>query len=98
MSAPSAERDTAVEHDSARQRFTVCVQGHEAGVDYELRDGSMVITHTRVPAPIEGRGLASQLTRAAFDHARAAGWKVRPACSYATAWAGRHPEYQSLLD
>ena len=98
MSTPSVDSATAVEHDSARQRFSLRVDGHEAGVDYELRDGSMVITHTGVPAAIERRGLASQLTRAAFEHARAAGWKVRPACTYAAAWARRHPEYQSLLD
>lgn len=98
MSAPSTDSDAAVAHDSARRRFTLRVEGHEAGLDYELRDGSMVITHTGVPPAVEGRGLASQLTRAAFEHARAAGWKVRPACTYAAAWARRHPEYQSLLD
>ena len=97
MSAPSTVSDTAVAHDSARRRFTLRVEGHEAGLDYELREASMVITHTGVPSAVEGRGLASQLTRAAFEHARAAGWKVRPACTYAANWAKRHPEYQSLL-
>ena len=98
MSAPSADSAHSIEHAAARQRFFLRVEGHEAGLDYQLREGVMTITHTGVPAAVEGRGLASQLTRAAFEHARTAGWKVRPACSYAAAWARRHPEYQSLLD
>jgi len=43
-----------------------------------------------------GRGIAGQLTRAAFEHAKAQGWTVRPECSYAAAWAERHPEYSDL--
>jgi predicted GNAT family acetyltransferase len=86
-----------VHHDPAAHRFTISVDGHEAELDYKVRDGWMVITHTGVPAPIEDRGLASQLTRAAFEHAREQGWNVRPACPYSAAWAERHPEYSQLL-
>jgi len=86
-----------VHHDPAAHRFTTTVDGHEAGLDYQLQDGWMVITHTGVPPVIEGRGVASQLTRAAFEHARGQGWKVRPTCSYAAAWAKRHQEYQQQL-
>ena len=88
---------TSIHHDPEALRFTTTVDGHEAGVDYEWQDGWMVITHTSVPAAIAGRGVASQLTRAAFDHARGQGWRVRPACTYAAAWAERHPEYSQLL-
>lgn len=97
MSATPAAPAIEVGHDPAARRFSALADGHEAGLDYRLQDGGMVITHTRVPTPIEGRGIASQLTRAAFEHARREGWKVRPACTYAVAWAKRHPEYQSLL-
>lgn len=87
-----------VGHDPSARRFTLWFDGHEAGLDYQLQGGWMVITHTGVPSAIEGRGVASQLTRAAFEHARGQGWKVRPACTYAASWTKRHPEYQSLLD
>jgi predicted GNAT family acetyltransferase len=40
--------------------------------------------------------LAGALVHAAMDTARAEGWKVVPACSYASAWAQRHPEYDDL--
>ncbi|MGH8077048.1 MAG: GNAT family N-acetyltransferase [Lysobacter sp.] len=86
-----------VHHDPAAHRFTMTVDGHEAGLDYQLQEGWMMITHTSVPQPIVGRGIASKLTRAAFEHAREQGWNVRPACSYAAAWVERHPEYNQLL-
>jgi predicted GNAT family acetyltransferase len=34
--------------------------------------------------------------QAAFDHAREAGLKVDPRCSYSDAWIQRHPDYQDL--
>ncbi|RMH94535.1 N-acetyltransferase [Lysobacter pythonis] len=85
-----------IRHDPAGQCFSIETDGETARLDYE-RDGSvMVITHTVVPPAIGGRGIAGQLVRAALDHARAEGWKVRPACSYADGWMSRHPQYASL--
>mgnify|MGYP001153620485 CR=1 FL=1 len=91
-------QDTAIDvrHDAARHRFSTLVDGVEAYVEYEPEDGALAITHTIVPAPISGRGIAASLVRAAVDHARALGLKVRPACSYAAAWLRRHPEYGDL--
>ncbi|ROU05714.1 GNAT family N-acetyltransferase [Lysobacter enzymogenes] len=86
-----------VNHDPAQQRFTTVVDGVEAELEYQLRGDQLVIAHTGVPEAIGGRGIASDLVRAAFEYARQAGYKVRPACSYAAAWAERHPEYSQLL-
>lgn len=84
-------------HDNATHQFTVDVDGHRGNLDYTLRDGVMTITHTGVPAPIGGRGIAAELTRAALDAARREGWKVMPACAYAAAFFRRHPEFADLL-
>ena len=89
--------DVRVEHDCAGRRFHALVEGHRAVVDYRLADGVMTITHTGVPAAIEGRGVASELTRAAVNTARAEGWKVEAQCAYAAAWLRRHKDYADLL-
>jgi len=91
--APAAPM--AIKHDG--HRFVASVDGVQARLHYRLEGERMVITHTAVPEAIAGRGVAGQLTRAAFEHARAKGWKVRPACAYAAGWAERHPEYGALL-
>jgi predicted GNAT family acetyltransferase len=87
-----------IRHDTAARCFKASLDGHDAAVEYDLLDGRMVITHTRVPDGISGRGVASRLTRAAFEHARQTGLRVRPMCSYAAGWIERHPDYRALLD
>lgn len=86
-----------VKHDADARRFAVAVDGHEGEVDYEMDGDVMVLTHTLVPEAIGGRGVAGALVKAAFDHARAQGLKVRPQCSYAAAWAKRHDDVADLL-
>jgi predicted GNAT family acetyltransferase len=81
-----------VEHQPANRRFTTMVDGEEAVLDYTLAAGVMTITHTGVPKPIEGRGIAGQLMREALNAARVNGWRVVPACSYAAAYMDKHPE------
>jgi uncharacterized protein len=86
-----------IEHLAERGRFQAIVDGLVCMADYRLIDGVMVITHTEVAPALEGRGIAGALVQAALDHARAAGLKVRPACSYARAYLKRHPESADLL-
>lgn len=86
----------AIEHEPGRG-FHVDVNGHRSELHYTLSGGRMAITHTQVPDALRGRGIAGQLVRAAFDRARAEGWTVAPQCSYAAAWAERHPEVGDLL-
>lgn len=96
MSANQDTTQTAITHDGQGHRFVTSANGHEASVEYELGDGVMTITHTLVPKEIGGRGIAGHLVRAAMDHARAAGLKVVPQCSYADSWLQRHPDYAGL--
>ena len=88
-----------IHHDSSEKRFTTEVDGQVAELTYQLVGGQqMVIDHTGVPAPIGGRGIAAELVKAALEHARAQGWSVRPACSYAEAYIRRHPHYADLVE
>ena len=83
-------------HDSADHRFSVDVDGVNCELDYRLAGSVMTIIHTGVPERVAGRGIASQLMMAALDSARAAGWKVLPACSFAVAFMRKHPEFEDL--
>jgi len=83
-------------HDEAASRFEVVVDGLRCVVDYR-RTGTVVdLHHTGVPRPLEGRGIAAALVRAALDWAAAQGLKVRPSCSYVRVYMQRHPETQGL--
>ncbi|KHM94567.1 N-acetyltransferase [Xanthomonas vesicatoria] len=85
------------EHDPSQQRFVVDSEGHRAELVYRIESARMTITHTLVPDAIAGRGIAAVLVEAALQHARDAGLKVVPACSYAAAYVRRHQQFQDLL-
>lgn len=88
---------TDIQHDTAARRFIASIGDHRAELEYELDGDRMLITHTRVPNAISGRGIAGDLTRAAFEHARERSLGVVPQCPYAAGWVQRHPEYSPLL-
>ena len=84
-------------HEPMQGRFVARVDAMDCEVGYRLEGDVMVIFHTRVPPPLEGRGIAAQLVAAALAYARDAGWQVRPTCSYVRAYIRRHPVTQDLL-
>jgi len=86
-----------VEHDLQRHRFQARIQGYLALLDYQIKRRQMVITHTEVPEPIAGRGIAGELTKVALRYAREQKLKVVPACGYAEHFFEKHTEYDDLL-
>lgn len=97
MIEPTSADAPVIRHDRDIHRFATTVDGAKAYLDYRLEDRLMVVTHTWVPDEIGGRGIASRLVQAAFEHAREAGLRVRPDCPYVAAWSKRHPESHALL-
>jgi uncharacterized protein len=85
-------RPAEIDHDATARRFTTTVDAEQAVLEYTLAAGVMTITHTGVPRPIEGRGIAAALMREALATARRHGWRVVPACSYAAAYLAKHPD------
>jgi predicted GNAT family acetyltransferase len=73
-------------------RFEATVEGHLCVLDYRLEGSTVFMTHVGVPPPVEGRGIAGELTQTAVAWARAEGLEIVAACPYVAAWMGRHPE------
>lgn len=86
-----------VRDNRAEQEFEFDLDGHRAIAAYQREGSRIVFTHTVVPPPIEGRGVASKLIRAALDSARDQGLKVIPQCPFVAAYITKHPEYRDLL-
>lgn len=86
-----------IRHDTANQLFVATVDGYDCELEYRLQGKIMSITHTGVPSPVGGRGIAALLTKFAVETAEKQHWKIDPACAYAEAWFKRNPEYAHLL-
>jgi len=86
-----------IRHNAAAKRFEATIDKLLCRCDYRMHGNTMMLVHTEVPPQLEGRGFASTLVRAAFEHAKQNGWDVLPVCSFVAAWARRHPEVEPLL-
>jgi uncharacterized protein len=78
--------DVDVKHLPDLDCFEAEVDGSTAFLTYERQGDTVAMTHTIVPAPIEGRGVAARLTRTAVEWARSEGLQIDPQCSYVRAW------------
>lgn len=90
--------EVLVRHNPLASRFETEVDGRLARCDYRMHDGVMHLVHTEVPPALEGRGIGAALVRAALEHASAGRLRVRPRCSFVSAYLARHPEFSRLLD
>lgn len=88
--------DFKITHNKDTLRFETEVEGFTASIEYLLKDNTINILHTRVPRPIEGKGIAAALTKYVLEYAKETRLKVIPTCSYTQAYVERHNEYKAL--
>lgn len=87
-----------VRHDTAAHRFAADVEGGTAELEYDLRDGDIVFTHTFVPEAARGQDVGSALVEAGLDHARENDLRVVPQCPFVVGYLERHPEARGLTE
>jgi predicted GNAT family acetyltransferase len=82
-----------------RFRYEIVVDGAVAGfLQYSMRGGRLILVHTEISDEFSGRGLATQLVRAALDDARQRKLSIVPICPFVEGYIERHPEYGDLVD
>jgi predicted GNAT family acetyltransferase len=90
---------TEVVQDASMNRFDLLVDGESAGrLDYQVRENTIVLTHTEVDPDRREEGLGGELVRGALNLIRAeTDYRVVPSCPYAADWIEKHPDYEDLL-
>jgi len=83
----------AVRHNQAQSRYEMDTEHGLAIAVYRRQGDRAIFTHTEVPRADEGKGLGSQLVRAALDDTRRQGLAIVAACSFVAAFLQRHSEY-----
>lgn len=87
-----------VRDNTARSRFETEIDGLTAILEYTQVDGGIVVAHTEVPPPLEGRGIASAMFQALLAAARRKKRRVIPVCPAFARYLQRHPETHDLVD
>jgi uncharacterized protein len=86
-----------VQHNKARSRYEVEVDGKLAMLVYRDTDGMRYYLHTEVPPELEGHGIASTLAKTALDEAQAEHLTIVPLCPFVRSYIQRHQQYQPLV-
>ena len=89
--------NVTVSHNEDAQLFELHIDGLRALLTYRLFQDRIVLTHTEVPEPLEGHGLAARLARSALDFARSNHLRVVSLCPYVSNFIRKHAEYQDLV-
>ena len=89
----------AVQHDAAKQEFTLTKAGHTGELAYARpAGGSIDFTHAFVEEALRGQGVADELARAALAFAHQEKLNVKTSCTFMAGFVSRHPaEYADLL-
>jgi uncharacterized protein len=89
---------TSFHQNKHRHRFELPVDEKIAFVEYQtIDDETIVLTHTEVPAELEGQGIGSALVKQVLEFASDHNLSIVPACPFVKAYIQRHPEWQRLL-
>lgn len=87
-----------VEDNPARRRFEILVDGSLAGfAAYDLRQDTVVFTHTEIDPRFRDKGVGGALARGALDQVGERGDRVVAECSFIAGFIARHPQYEELL-
>jgi uncharacterized protein len=79
-------------------RFEMIVDGKISYIEYILARNKIILTHTEVPAQLEGKGVASAMIKKTLKHIEETGRKLVPLCPFVAAYVKRHPEWEKILD
>lgn len=87
-----------IEHDEARQRFTLDREGQASYLSYRRLDsGTVDFVSTYTPPALRGRGLAARIVEHALGWAEAEGLKVVPTCWFVAEYVERDPAWKRIL-
>jgi predicted GNAT family acetyltransferase len=90
--------DLAVRDNQDRKRFEAQIEDHWAFIDYILTRDIIYLTHTEVPAQLEGRGIGSGLIEKVLKQLQQRGLKIAPLCPFVAAYIKKHPHWKELVD
>ncbi|WP_299823958.1 GNAT family N-acetyltransferase [uncultured Pontibacter sp.] len=86
-----------IDHEKDDQQFTIKLGDDDAELAYTLpEEGIICFTHTYVPEPERGKGLAAKLIEKGIAYAREQNYKVQAQCPAVAKYLKAHPEHDDI--
>jgi uncharacterized protein len=90
--------NASVQHNKNHHRFELKLENQTAFVEYQTIDEeTLVLTHTEVPAELEGQGIGSALVKGVLEQVERDKLMIVPACPFVKAYIQRHPEWNRVV-
>lgn len=86
-----------VTFDETKQEFRVFLENDLFAIaKFELQDSVFIITSTKVPEVLQGKGYGKVMMEAVLNEIETRGGKVIPECSFVVSYLERNPQWQHL--
>lgn len=79
------------------ERYELELDDDTAFIEYIRKPGVVILTHTSVPERHTGKGIGSEIVRAALEDIGQKGLKVVPQCGFVALYIVRHPEWEDIV-
>ncbi|MCF8713514.1 N-acetyltransferase [Joostella atrarenae] len=87
-----------IEHDKQNNEFILDINGAQAKVEYQLKNGKMYLNHSEVPVQLRGRGIGKELVEKTFEKLTEEGYKAVAVCTYVRAVASRSDKWKNIIE
>lgn len=84
-------------HNTDECKYEYHIDGHIAYITYDDQDGHMHLTHTIVPDPLAGKGLARMLLEDVLNEIKKENKKAVAKCSYIVKYQEKNPEANDIF-
>jgi len=84
-------------HHREGHKFSMDINGEEAKVEYDLRDGTMYLVHSEVPCNLRDQGIGKVLVEKTFEKLTEEGSRAIAVCSFIKTVANRNEKWNSVI-
>lgn len=92
-----ATKDYHLIDNSAQKQYEFHIESVLPKIEYIKTADKIFLTHTEVPAQLEGQGIGSQLVRKVLEDIDRQQLTLVPLCPFVAAYIKRHPEWRKLV-
>lgn len=91
------QTEPVFQNNADKKQFELVVEGQTARIEYSIANNIYILTHTEVPAALEGKSVGKTLVQKAFAWLEEHNHKIVPLCPFIIAYLKRNPEWNRLV-
>ena len=90
-------KDYELQNNEEKHQYEFHINDYTPRIEYILVKDEIYLTHTEVPAGLEGKGISSRLILAVLKDIESKNLKLIPLCPFVAVYIKRHPEWKRIL-